>query len=246
MAKAQVTIFEFDGYRIPVRIYKEWRGSVRYSLAKKNAILRVPRVMPFLSIKNELLLLEDWIKKHIEKDPTIAQRFKFKSYQTGDTIKVRDRIFSINLFYENRKTNTAKIKRGDIIDIRISDSLDKYQKTEATQKLLISVLGKFYKPYVISRVKYYNDNFFHERIESVKLKNNQSNWGSCSTKKNINLSSRLILAPEDVLDYVIVHELSHLKEMNHSPKFWKIVKNVMPDYEDKELWLKKNGHSLIF
>jgi len=246
MAKAQLAIFEFDGYRIPVKVYKEWRGSVRYSLAKKNAILRVPKMMLAPTVKVELAKLEDWIKKHIAKDPTVAQRFKSKSYNTGDTLIVKDRIFSINIFEEARKTNTARIKRGDIIDVRLSDNLDQYQKSEATQKLLISVLGKFYKPYVVSRVKYYNDHFFHERIESVKLKNNQSNWGSCSSKKNINLSSRLILAPEDILDYVIVHELSHLKEMNHSPKFWKIVKNVMPDYEEKELWLKKHGHSLIF
>jgi predicted metal-dependent hydrolase len=78
------------------------------------------------------------------------------------------------------------------------------------------------------------------------LKNNQSNWGSCSSKRNINLSSRLLFAPEKVLDYVIVHELSHLKEMNHSKKFWDIVASVMPDYKKMETWLSKNGDKLKF
>jgi len=58
---------------------------------------------------------------------------------------------------------------------------------------------------------------------------------------NINLSTRLLFAPPPVIDYVIIHELTHLIEMNHSSKFWNIVKSIMPDYKQKEKWLKKNG-----
>ena len=67
-----------------------------------------------------------------------------------------------------------------------------------------------------------------------------------TSKRNINLSSRLLFAPRDVLDYVIIHELSHLKEMNHSPRFWKIVENVMPNYLEKERWLTNFGNTLRF
>jgi predicted metal-dependent hydrolase len=66
--------------------------------------------------------------------------------------------------------------------------------------------------------------YFQKPIKSVNLKYNLSNWGSCSTKGNINLSTRLLFAPDDVIDYVIIHELAHLLEMNHSPHFWAIVK----------------------
>jgi len=64
---------------------------------------------------------------------------------------------------------------------------------------------------------------------------------SCSSKSNINLSTRLLFAPSDVIDYVIVHELTHLIEMNHSQKFWNLVKSVMPNYKQKEKWLKEYG-----
>ena len=78
------------------------------------------------------------------------------------------------------------------------------------------------------------------------MKYNHSNWGSCSSKGNINLSTRLLFAPDDVIDYVIIHELAHRIEMNHSPRFWKLVSDAMPDYKEKEKWLKVHGGKLGF
>jgi hypothetical protein len=96
------------------------------------------------------------------------------------------------------------------------------------------------------RVDYWNDKYFQEMINVIRFKNNQSNWGSCSSKKNLNFSTRLLFANMDAIDYVIVHELAHLKELNHSHKFWKIVADVMPNYKDQEEWLKENGHLCQF
>ncbi|MDV7393186.1 M48 family metallopeptidase, partial [Arthrospira platensis SPKY1] len=77
-------------------------------------------------------------------------------------------------------------------------------------------------------------------------KYNSSNWGSCSSGRNINLSTRLLFAPPAVQDYVIIHELAHLVELNHSDRFWKLVSEIMPDYEEKEKWLKEYGHLCEF
>lgn len=77
------------------------------------------------------------------------------------------------------------------------------------------------------------------RISSAKTR-----WGSCSRKRNINLNWRLIFAPEQVLDYVITHELSHLTHMNHSKAFWKHVESMMPDYKTHRAWLKRSAHAL--
>ena len=69
----------------------------------------------------------------------------------------------------------------------------------------------------------------------------KSRWGSCSVDGNLNFNCLLMLAPEDVRDYVVVHELCHRKEMNHSSAFWAEVARVVPDYREKERWLKENG-----
>ena len=79
----------------------------------------------------------------------------------------------------------------------------------------------------------------------ITIRDQKSRWGSCSGKGNLNFNWRLILAPEEVLDYVVVHELAHRLEMNHSVRFWGHVERVLPDYKDRRLWLRKNGDGLM-
>ena len=78
----------------------------------------------------------------------------------------------------------------------------------------------------------------------ISIREQKTRWGSCSSEKNLNFNWKLILAPPEVLDYVVVHELCHLKEMNHSKAFWEEVGKVMPEYETHKLWLKENGWRL--
>ena len=79
----------------------------------------------------------------------------------------------------------------------------------------------------------------------ISVKKQRSVWGSCSAKRNINFNLLLCLCPDNVIDYIVVHELCHLKELNHSKKFWNEVEKVLPDYEASRLWLKTNGGALI-
>ena len=78
----------------------------------------------------------------------------------------------------------------------------------------------------------------------ITIREQKTRWGSCSSKGNLNFNWKLILAPPEVLDYVVVHEHCHLKEMNHSKAFWDEVGKVMPEYETYKLWLKENGWKL--
>ena len=79
----------------------------------------------------------------------------------------------------------------------------------------------------------------------ITIRNQRSRWGSCSSAGNLNFNCLLMLAPPEVRDYVIVHELCHRKEMNHSPAFWAEVEKVLPDYQERTKWLKENGHLRI-
>lgn len=96
---------------------------------------------------------------------------------------------------------------------------------------------------ISQRVNFYSliSGFKYNKINITKA---QKRWGSCSNQGNLNFSWRLVMAPEKVIDYVVIHELIHLREKNHSKNFWSEVELLMSDYKTHRQWLKKNGHIL--
>jgi len=83
--------------------------------------------------------------------------------------------------------------------------------------------------------------------EQIQIRNQKTRWGSYSTKTGtLSLNFRLLMAPPDVIDYVLVHELAHAGHPNHGPRFWRLVERHVPGYESKDEWLKENGTRLVF
>jgi predicted metal-dependent hydrolase len=82
------------------------------------------------------------------------------------------------------------------------------------------------------------------RVRRVSVRDTASRWGSCSVKKTISYSWRLILAPPFVADYVVAHEVAHLRELNHGPRFWRLVRSLVPDIEAPQAWLRQHGTAL--
>ena len=79
----------------------------------------------------------------------------------------------------------------------------------------------------------------------ITVRHQKTRWGSCSAAGNLNFNCLLLLAPPEVLEYVVIHELCHRKQMNHSKAFWALVEACCPGYRDHRKWLRQNGHSLI-
>ena len=83
------------------------------------------------------------------------------------------------------------------------------------------------------------------RVRRITIRNQRTRWGSCTSEGNLNFNCLLMLCPESVREYVIVHELCHRLEMNHSPRFWAEVEKQLPDYRQQRKWLKDNGAALL-
>jgi len=93
------------------------------------------------------------------------------------------------------------------------------------------------------RVRLYASQF-HLSFSQVKITSARTRWGSCSTRGTLSFTWRLVMAPQEVIDYVVIHELAHLLEKNHSKRFWDQVAAMLPDFQQQEKWLKQNGHRL--
>lgn len=113
----------------------------------------------------------------------------------------------------------------------------------------IAALEKRYRraahEYIPARVAYFQQ-FTGGSYDKITIRDQKTRWGSCSSNGTLSFNYRLMLAPPKILDYVVVHELCHLKHMNHSPAFWHAVEDVLPDYRERKQWLKEHGSELTF
>ncbi len=129
----------------------------------------------------------------------------------------------------------------------IEQRLQKLREREPVQKLSeeeLAALKKAAKPIFAERAAFYAP-LLGVRYARIAVRCQKSKWGSCSGKGNLNFNCLLLLAPEEVLDYVVVHELCHLREMNHSPRFWALVESVLPDCAARRQWLREHGEALL-
>ena len=116
---------------------------------------------------------------------------------------------------------------------------------ETVRAALVAWYRKQARVVIVERLALWN---MHYRFAfgRVSIKEQKSRWGSCSRQGNLNFNWRLLLAPLPVLDYVVIHELAHLKELNHSPRFWAIVAQTCPEYAARRRWLRQHGRDLRF
>jgi len=241
MAKLGTYKLELIGQEVPLVIYRERRASVRVSIGKKNLILRVPTMVTDSMLQQHIDWAKNWIEKQLANNSTILDKFITKKYDDGDLIHITGKMYRLSLSIEKRKTSSGRVI-GDTLYLKLNRDLSDNQNQSAITKLVRRLIAMDCTADVAQRILALNKAYFQKDIKAVRLKYNTSNWGSCSSSSNINISTRLLLAPREVQDYVFIHELAHLVEMNHSPRFWKIVRDVMPNYEEKEEWLKKHGH----
>ncbi len=238
-------IIKIDDAQIPIDIIREMRLDVRLSLLRDKAIMRIPIFFTKWDVNKNLKWAESWIHKKMSKEEKLKKRFLLKEYHSGDTLEVNDSIFTLNIVEGDVNNFTGKLKDKKIY-IKVPSGIDKVEKEKGIKAIQSRIIGKYFREEITERIENINKKYFGVEINSIRLKYNKSNWGSRSSKNNINISTRLLFAPKDVQDYVFVHELAHFFEMNHSKKFWDIVEKVVPNYKEKEQWLKTNNHKCDF
>ncbi len=239
-------LLQINDAPFPVEIHREVRNNVRAVMGKDSVHLRVPYLFSQVQIDEYLnTWLANWLKDKVLSNEKIKNRYGGKGYREDDSLQVGKKNYTLKLIFEDKKTHTGNLK-NNVITLQLAQGDTELHRQKAIRHLLSRLVAADQLPDLERRVHELNHLHFKKNIKSVSMKYNQSNWGSCSSSGNLNFSTRLLFAPDEVIDYVIIHELSHLIELNHSDRFWKLVETAMPTYREKEKWLTKHREECNF
>lgn len=160
-------------------------------------------------------------------------------WENGGQIPINGTLYMLKVkFEENRASDRIQLVNQEIM---ITTG---YLNEESIRDSIVFWYRKACKGIMEAKVAFYAKEL-QVHYNRIVLKEQKTCWGSCSSKQNLNFNWKLLLMPPEIMDYVIIHELSHLREMNHSKRFWKIVEDTMPNYKKHKKWLRENGRSYM-
>lgn len=200
-------------------------------IVKVIAPLKVPEYM----VLEKILGKADWIIRKLDEFSAKGITTTKKAFQTGELFLYLGKSYALNLVLDLKyRTPIIESQGSEIFIYTSSDDKDK----------LRSAMEKWYREkameVISQRVKYFQKHFTKAPI-GIVVKEQKKRWASCTGKDKLLFNWRCIMAPEEVIDYIVLHELCHIVHKNHSKNYWDLVYSLMPDYKKKQDWLKYNG-----
>ena len=189
--------------------------------------VRAPLRMPQKNIDNFVNSKEKWIKDKLLKSSVESVERKKFSLNYGDPVLYRGDLYQIVMV-----TGKRPVFKNE--QFCVPEGLN----PDEIKNACITIYRKLANQDLIERVDYFSG-IMSVTPKSIKINSAKTRWGSCSAKKNLNLSWLLIMADDGVIDYIVVHELAHLIELNHSKRFWAVVEKILPDYKKRQKRLKE-------
>lgn len=241
----EIIILQYADSLVPLTITYNSRKNVRFKFSSKGGAISMP---PFLKNSDKEKFIDkgkSWTKDYLAKHPEWLTVFSKNKYQEGQIIKTNLKSYTI---VRKEYTGKTQVKlNGNLLELTIPESpIDQFKILYKIRTAIHKRISKDQLVFIERLVDETNDRTLQVDINNIKLKYNQSNWGSCSSNRNLSFSSRLLFAPEWVFISVVKHELAHFKEMNHSNAFWNIVKAIDKDYLRSDKWLKANSWNCDF
>jgi len=210
------------------------RRKLSLEVDQKGARIRVPDRMRERTIRQFVISKENWIRHHLANLPPLIAPI---TLQHGCELMLLGSALTLVLAQGRKPPHTTQSNQ---LILPIVQSQLPQQQT-ITNKLI-----KWYKTQALDHLKHIAairvQNMFSDRqVPKIKVRDYKRRWGSCNHRGELSFNWRIIMAPAQVIDYVVIHELAHLQEFNHSARFWKIVEQQMPAWRDHRNWLNDNG-----
>ena len=232
-----VRLLRVDGIPAPVEVRRHptaRRLTLRVSRTRRAVLLTMPRSSDFREADLFLSRSLDWVRERLEGVPEPAP------FRDGAVVPLRGLAHAIAFAGRGRGRAVVGLEPasgGRMPHLRVSGSLE--HAPRRLKDWLSSEAGRD----LDARVAVHARNL-GVRARRITLRDQKSRWGSCSSAGQLSFSWRLVLAPPFVLDYVAAHEVAHLVEMNHGPRFWRLVAKTLPTFDEAKVWLRIHGMDL--
>ncbi|HEU5047890.1 MAG TPA: SprT family zinc-dependent metalloprotease [Rickettsiales bacterium] len=221
-----------DGRTIPIAIKRSGRArriSLRISPARDGIIITLPRRASIAAGLKFFHSKADWVLANITAQSRVM-------LAEGNIIPIMGKDYAIKCLPGRGTARLVEQEDGiNILEIHCAPEFLARRTKDFLKKLMHS--------HCLIRCQE-QAKILGKTVTRLTLTQAQSRWGSCNGKGAITLNWLLVFAPPNVLEYLIAHEVAHLGEMNHSPRFWKLVEQLMPDMKAARKWLKEHGHML--
>ncbi len=231
------SILNFETFDVSL-IRSDRRRNLTLEINRDGVFARAPMRMSHKAIIEFINKKRNWISKHVGTLPPAPKQLAVTDMNTlllhGQHIG-----FSIHV---NKRGKPRLSEHGLVLPV-----LKSHLPLEASAK---TKLIKWYKSTAMAQIQQRVDFYSQEmavpkaKIKTLKVRDYKRRWGSCDAKGVLSFNWRIIMAPPEMLDYVVVHELAHCHEFNHSRRFWSIVEQQLPDWKQRSTWFQTNGGML--
>ncbi len=201
--------------------------------------VRVPKETPENSIIQLIEGKWDWLQRTRKEMIARTAGKKEKVYENGEVFQYLGDNYSIEIVLDIHCKQDHAVIEGDKLILYVKQNEEERIK---------QALKRFYyqkcKAIVEKRIRFYQSNF-KMKPRSIRISDNKSSWGTCDSNLQLTFNWKLAMAPLEVIDYIVVHEMCHMVHMNHDRSFWRLVGKILPDYERQKSWLAQSSWKMI-
>ena len=227
--------------KFPIEIQRtDRKKSATIKVIDQRVIVTIPKTLSDIRLQDLVRKKTPWIRQKLKEDSNLVP-VKPKEYVNGENFPYMGRNYRLRLLSD--AAGVVKLKNGYLC---VPASKKRGGVTRACQASVL--IEDWYRQHALERLSEKTERYSEllgVQPVSIKVRDYKSRWGSCSVSGEITYNWRIIIAPHRIVDYVVVHELCHMLEHNHSPKFWDLLAKTMPDYAERREWLRLNGRALV-
>lgn len=226
-----------EGQKISYQIVQSKRARrMRITVSSGGVTVTLPYGLKVIEAERMIQQNAGWILEQLKR---VSKKMAAGSRLPVDVVLLRGKPYKIEIIEETQRASRIHISEGREKLLARVPAGSKQSPRSLVEPWLKQQARKEIETVVNDQAARMN-----LRVNSISIRDQRTRWGSCSSKGNLSFNWRLVMAPPAVLEYVVIHELAHMRQPNHSPAFWNVVAQYAPNYQIQRQWLRKNAAAL--